>query len=61
LLGCAAPGTPRQILTILGARGIVVNDNIRERIIACKDAALLDQWIASALTDQSAKDVFGFE
>ncbi len=32
-----------------------------QRIMACKDAPLLDQWIARAVTGQSVKDVFGFE
>ncbi len=56
-----AEGKSSALLTILGARGIVVSDIVRERIMACQDAALLDQWITSALTAQSTKDVFGFE
>jgi flagellar biosynthesis/type III secretory pathway protein FliH len=56
-----AEGKSSALLTILGARGLVVSDIVRERIMACKDAALLDKWITSALTAQSVNDVFGFE
>jgi len=56
-----AEGKCSALLTILGARGIVVSDVVRERIMACKDAALVDQWITSALTGQSVKDVFDVE
>jgi predicted transposase/invertase (TIGR01784 family) len=56
-----ATGKSSALLTILGVRGIAIGDALRERIMACKDAALLDQWIARAITGQSAKDVFGVE
>jgi hypothetical protein len=56
-----AAGKSSALLTILGARGIAVSDALRARIMACKDAALLDQWSARAVTGQSAKDVLGPE
>jgi len=54
-------GKSSALFTILGARGIAVSDVVRARIMTCKDAALLDQWVARAVTVQSANDVFGFE
>lgn len=56
-----AEGKGSALLTILNARGIVVRHDMRERILHCNDSALLDQWIARAITAQSVEDVFGFE
>lgn len=54
-------GKGSALLTILGARGIAVDNAIRERIMDCKDGVALDQWIARAITAQSLNEVFGFE
>lgn len=50
-------GLKESLLRILEARGLPVADAQRERIVACRDAAVLDRWIAGALTARSVDDV----
>lgn len=52
-------GLKESLLRILEARGLPVADAQRERIVACRDAAVLDRWIAGALTAGSVDDVLG--
>jgi len=46
------------ILAVLAARGVAVSDEVRARIEACKDAAVLDRWIVRAATAASAEEIF---
>jgi predicted transposase/invertase (TIGR01784 family) len=52
-------GKAEAVLTVLATRGIAVNEAIRARILACSDAAILDQWLTRAVTARSAEDVVG--
>jgi hypothetical protein len=45
------------ILAVLAARGVPVSDEVRARIEACKDAAVLDRRIARAATAASAEEI----
>jgi len=44
-----AKGRAEGVLRILAARGVQVGDEARQRILSCKDTALLDQWFDRAL------------
>jgi len=46
------------ILAFLAARGVAVSDDLRARIEACRDAAVLDRWIVRAATAASAEEIF---
>ena len=52
-----AKGRAHAVLGVLTARGIVVPDAIRARILACTDIPTLDAWIARAATASSATEV----
>ena len=54
-----AQGRAQAILTVLGARGVVVSAAVRERVLACTDVALLDVWIARAVNAKEAAEVVG--
>ena len=43
----------RNLLTVLGVRGIAVPDTARERILAEKDAERLERWLAKAVVAAS--------
>jgi hypothetical protein len=47
----------RNLLTVLGVRGIVVPDTARERILAQKDAERLERWLAKAVVAASVGEV----
>jgi hypothetical protein len=47
----------RDILTVLRARGIVVSDSARERILAQKDPERLERWLERALVAPSIAEV----
>jgi hypothetical protein len=51
-------GKIAAILAFLAARGVAVGDEVRARIEACKDAAVLDRWIVRAATAASAEEIF---
>jgi hypothetical protein len=48
----------QTVLTVLDARGVVVPDEIRARIVACTDVDLLDTWVRRAATATSIEDLF---
>ncbi len=50
-------GKAEAILTVFAARGLPVDATIRARILACAGAALLDRWLARAVTALSVADV----
>ncbi len=53
-----ASGLCRALFAILAARSLSVTPEVRARIEACKDDAVLDQWIARATTASSMAEVF---
>ena len=54
-----ARGEARALLHVLQARGIDVPEAVRTRILGCTDLAVLDGWLARALTATSASEVVG--
>ncbi|WNG51021.1 Rpn family recombination-promoting nuclease/putative transposase [Archangium minus] len=50
-------GRAEDILRILIARGVHVDDTTRELILTCKDPVRLDQWFDRALTATNISDV----
>ncbi len=53
-----ARGEAKAILTFLEARGIAVSDDVRERVMACQDANLLQTWVSRAASVESAEGLF---
>jgi hypothetical protein len=51
-----ADGRAHAVLRVLAVRGADVPPAIRERIVSCRDVALLDAWLARAVTATSAVD-----
>lgn len=47
------------VLTVLRVRGVAVPDAVRERILAQKDASLLERWLEKAIVAASAGEVIG--
>jgi len=54
-----AEGEAEAILKVLAARKIDVPADARERILSCKDLALLDTWLTRAVTAMNASEVLG--
>ncbi|HEY1691482.1 MAG TPA: hypothetical protein VGG39_04950 [Polyangiaceae bacterium] len=52
-----AAGRAHAILHVLEVRGVGVSPDIRDRILSCTDAGLLDTWLTRAVTASSALDV----
>jgi hypothetical protein len=52
-------GEAQSVLKVLATRGVPVSEELRDRILACRDSATLDRWLSSALTATSAADVVG--
>jgi hypothetical protein len=50
-------GRAQSVLDVLRFRGIDVPEDVRERILGCKDAAILDTWLGRAITARSASEV----
>jgi predicted transposase/invertase (TIGR01784 family) len=53
-----AKGKAAAVLAVLSARGVSVSNEIRSRIEACVDVAMLDRWISRAATAASSEEVF---
>ena len=53
-----AEGEAKAVLAVLAARGLAVSETERERILACRDLAELDRWIACAVAVTSAGELF---
>ena len=51
-----ARGEAQALLAVLDARGLVVDDNTRARILACTDTTRLHRWIKRAVTAPTAAD-----
>lgn len=54
-----AEGEAEAILKVLATRNIDVPADARERILSCKDLALLDTWLTRAVTARNASEVLG--
>ena len=52
-----AEGKAEGILAVLTARGLPVSERVRQQVLSCKDLAVLDRWLARAITAPSATDV----
>ena len=54
-----ATGMAQSVLAVLTARSIVIDDKLRETILACQDAVRLNQWLRRATTANTAAEVVG--
>lgn len=52
-------GRASAVLTVLEARGIALPEPERARILACRDARQLDDWLRRAASASHLADVFG--
>jgi len=50
-------GTARSILAVLDARGLSVTDELRARVLECRDAVQLEQWLRRAAVATNVGDV----
>ena len=50
-------GRAEDILRILSARGVQVDDSARQRILTCTDVATLDRWFDRALNATTLREV----
>lgn len=53
-----AEGEAVLLLTVLKARRICVSDEVRDRVMACKDEQQLIEWATRAVTAESADELF---
>jgi predicted transposase/invertase (TIGR01784 family) len=53
-----AEGRAESIFAVLSARSLAVTADLRARVLACRDVAVLDRWLAAAVTATSADDIF---
>ena len=52
-----AEGLAEAIMRILGARGLPIGEDIRQRIVRCTEVKTLEHWLDRALTAPCAADV----
>jgi hypothetical protein len=57
-LGAEARGEAGALLKFLAARGFVVPEAWRARVVACDDVATLDRWITRAARAATLDEVF---
>ncbi|MFG2090219.1 MULTISPECIES: hypothetical protein [unclassified Spirillospora] len=53
-----ALGEAESVLKVLAARDLTVPDEVRERIRSCRDQEQLDEWLARAITVDTADELF---
>jgi hypothetical protein len=46
------------VVAVLQARGISITESLRQRILDCKDLAVLDRWLMRAAVANEAGEVF---
>jgi hypothetical protein len=51
-------GEAQALLTVLGARGIAIDEAARARVLGCQDRVTLERWIARAATASALAEVF---
>jgi predicted transposase/invertase (TIGR01784 family) len=54
-----ARGKAEALLLLLDTRGLAVSEEQRERVLSCRDAAQLGQWLRRALSVRSVDEVLG--
>jgi hypothetical protein len=54
-----AQGLATSVLNVLTARGLVVPDSVRARVLGCDDVATLERWVTRAVTVSSAEELIG--
>jgi hypothetical protein len=57
LLEGQAQGRSESVLRVLASRGISVDERARQKILACRDLTILDQWLERALKATSLTDL----
>jgi hypothetical protein len=53
-----AEGRAEMILAVLGARGVLIPDEVRVRLVECTDLEQLETWGRRAAMADSIEDVF---
>lgn len=53
-----AEARAQDLLTVLSARGLSVSGDVRARILACRDANQLSEWLVRAVRVERAEDLF---
>ena len=53
-----AQGKAASILAVVAARGLLVSDTARARILGCSELSTLDRWLTCALTVPSVDSIF---
>ncbi len=53
-----AMGEAKALLAFLAARQLIPSGEARERILACRDLATLDRWIARAAAARTLAELF---
>ncbi|MFC4013015.1 hypothetical protein ACFOY2_37715 [Nonomuraea purpurea] len=56
-----AQAEAESVLKILQYRGVAVSDEVRERVMACRDEATLDRWLFRAPYVSSAEELFDLD
>ena len=51
-------GRVEMILAVLGARGVLIPDEVRVRLVECTDLEQLETWGRRAATADAIEDVF---
>ncbi|MFC5831378.1 hypothetical protein [Nonomuraea insulae] len=51
-------GEARSVLKILDVRGLAVSEEVRKRIMDCREQSLLDVWLQRAIKVQSVEELF---
>jgi hypothetical protein len=54
-----ALGEAEMLLTIAAKRGIEVDEQTRDRVLACVDGAMIQSWADRVLTGATAEEIFG--
>ncbi|MGH1555737.1 hypothetical protein ACRAWF_39600 [Streptomyces sp. L7] len=54
----AAAGEAKGVLRVLEVRGLVVSDDVRERVSTCTDLDRLNDWLDRAGTVERAEELF---
>jgi predicted transposase YdaD len=52
-------GKAESLLTILSVRGFEVTDEVRSRVLGCRDEVRLAEWTRRAVTAITLQEVFG--
>jgi hypothetical protein len=52
-----AKGKAEALLAVLAARGVIVNETVRRKILTCRDLAWLDRLLVQVATAASPTDV----